>query len=57
MHKDRFFKERRRLFEEDVVETEEGVSYERSVCDFIAGMTDRYAQDLFTRIFMPSPYV
>ncbi|MGQ9499835.1 MAG: deoxyguanosinetriphosphate triphosphohydrolase [Dissulfurimicrobium sp.] len=56
-HKDRFFKERRRLFEEDVVEMEEDVSYERSVCDFIAGMTDRYAKDLFTRIFMPSSYV
>ncbi|MGB9713283.1 MAG: deoxyguanosinetriphosphate triphosphohydrolase [Dissulfurimicrobium sp.] len=56
-HRDRFFKERRRFLEEDVVDTENNVSYERSVCDFIAGMTDRYAQDLFTRIFVPSPYV
>lgn len=56
-HKDRFFKERIRLFEEDVVEAEEDIPYERRVCDLIAGMTDRYAQDLFTRIFVPSPYV
>lgn len=57
IHKDRFFKERKRLFEEDVIEAEKDAPYERSVCDFVAGMTDRYAQDLFARIFMPSPYV
>ncbi|NOQ46734.1 MAG: deoxyguanosinetriphosphate triphosphohydrolase [Desulfobulbaceae bacterium] len=28
----------------------------RRVCDFIAGMTDRYALDLYTRIFMPKPW-
>jgi len=32
-------------------------SYERRVCDFIAGMTDRYAQNLYEKIFMPSPLV
>ncbi|MDA8161917.1 MAG: deoxyguanosinetriphosphate triphosphohydrolase [Desulfobacteraceae bacterium] len=56
-HKDIFFNERIRLFEEDVVEVERDIPYERRVCDLIAGMTDRYAQDLFTRIFVPSPYV
>jgi dGTPase len=25
----------------------------RLVCDYIAGMTDRYAIDLFTRLFVP----
>jgi dGTPase len=28
----------------------------RYVCDFIAGMTDRYALDLYTHIFMPKPW-
>ncbi len=28
----------------------------RLVCDFIAGMTDRYALDLYTHIFMPQPW-
>ena len=28
----------------------------RSVCDFIAGMTDRYALELYNRIFMPRPW-
>ncbi len=28
----------------------------RLVCDFIAGMTDRYALDLYTHIFMPKPW-
>lgn len=28
----------------------------RLVCDFIAGMTDRYALDLYSHIFMPKPW-
>jgi dGTPase len=28
---------------------------ERIVCDFIASMTDRYALDLYEKIFFPSP--
>jgi len=28
----------------------------REVCDFIAGMTDRYALDVYTHIFMPQPW-
>lgn len=30
---------------------------ERTVCDLIASMTDRYALDLYTKIFFPSPFV
>ncbi len=30
---------------------------ERAVCDFIAGMTDRYALDLYKRIFLPKPWI
>lgn len=29
---------------------------QRRVCDFIAGMTDRYALDLYTQIFFPKPW-
>ncbi|GBC62369.1 deoxyguanosinetriphosphate triphosphohydrolase [Desulfonema ishimotonii] len=34
-----------------------GQSYERVVCDFIASMTDRYAMNLYARLFFPSPVV
>ncbi len=56
-HKNAFREESKRLFEEDVLEKINGTPYERKVCDFIAGMTDRYAQNLYSRIFMPSPLV
>jgi dGTPase len=29
----------------------------RTVCDFIASMTDRYAMNLYRKIFFPSPLV
>ncbi len=54
--KDAFIRESRSLFEEDVKE-KEGESYERRVADLIAAMTDRYAQNLYERLFMPSPLV
>jgi dGTPase len=28
----------------------------RAVCDFVAGMTDRYALDLYQDIFLPKPW-
>ena len=28
----------------------------RAVCDFVAGMTDRYALDLYHEIFLPKPW-
>ena len=43
-------------------EWEEAIAYapdtpkHRKVCDFIAGMTDRYALDLYTNIFFPKPW-
>jgi dGTPase len=30
---------------------------ERTVCDLIASMTDRYAMNLYQSIFFPSPLV
>ena len=32
-------------------------SKKRLVCDFVASMTDRYALDLYAKIFFPSPTV
>lgn len=32
-------------------------TYERIVCDFIASITDRYALDLYSKLFFPSPLV
>ena len=34
-----------------------GDSLERSVCDFLAGMTDRYAFNLYEKLFLPLPGV
>lgn len=34
----------------------EHANLHRQVCDFIAGMTDRYALGLYTHIFMPKPW-
>ncbi len=31
-------------------------SLERCICDFVAGMTDRYAFNLYERIFLPLPW-
>ena len=56
-HKDAFLRESKKLYEEDVLQHMEKVPYERMVSDFIAGMTDRYAQNLYSRLFMPSPLV
>jgi dGTPase len=30
---------------------------ERHVCDFIAGMTDRYAFNFYEKIFLPQPWL
>jgi dGTPase len=32
-------------------------TYERIVCDLIASITDRYALDLYSKLFFPSPLV
>jgi dGTPase len=36
---------------------EEGDMRERIVCDFIAGMTDRYALMIYEKIFLPQPWM
>lgn len=44
------------LFEQEIGVPKAGISRERMVCDFIAGMTDRYALNLYKRIFLPKPW-
>ncbi len=34
----------------------DGIGNHRAVCDFVAGMTDRYALDLYQEIFLPKPW-
>jgi len=41
---------------EELIPYEEGTSRHRKVCDFVAGMTDRYALALYTNIFFPKPW-
>lgn len=41
---------------EKVIDYDETTTREQMVCDFIAGMTDRYALDLYTNIFLPKPW-
>ncbi len=49
------------LLEQDMIWEKEdiyppGTSKHRMVCDFIAGMTDRYALSLYERLFLPKPW-
>jgi len=41
---------------ERVIDYPQDTPRERMVCDFVAGMTDRYALDLYTDIFLPKPW-
>ncbi len=40
----------------DTTDGREELPDHREVCDFIAGMTDRYALDLYANIFLPKPW-
>lgn len=41
---------------DDSIKYNEDTSRERKVCDFIAGMTDQYALDTYSNIFLPQPW-
>lgn len=41
---------------EQEIEYQENTPKERKVCDFVAGMTDRYALDLYSTLFFPKPW-
>lgn len=48
-HEEEFLKESGRSTEDE--------SLERHICDFIAGMTDRYAFNFYEKIFLPHPWL
>jgi dGTPase len=41
---------------DDSIQYGDDTTRERRVCDFIAGMTDQYALDIYTKIFLPQPW-
>jgi dGTPase len=45
------------IFQEQIGTIQPGTSREQTVCDFIAGMTDRYALHLHEKLFMPKPWM
>lgn len=45
------------VFQREIGEALPGTSREQTICDFIAGMTDRYALHLYERLFLPRPWV
>jgi dGTPase len=45
------------LFLQEIGEPDPSTARERQVCDHIAGMTDRYALDLYKRLFLPRPWM
>jgi dGTPase len=42
---------------EEILKVNAGSKGERAVCDFLAGMTDRYAIMTFERLFLPEPWM
>jgi len=51
------FLENDALFEQEIGPLSDSPTRERQVCDYIAGMTDRYALDLYKRLFLPRPWM
>jgi dGTPase len=45
------------LINMEMAEISKGQPMDRVVCDFIASMTDRYAINLYEKLFLPSPLV
>jgi dGTPase len=51
------FLEDQEVFEKEIGDVLPEVSREQAVCDFIAGMTDRYAIHLYEKLFLPKPWM
>ena len=41
---------------EEILQADPNDSIERRTADFVAGMTDEYAFELYTRLLLPSPW-
>jgi dGTPase len=52
-----FFLEKKEEFRKEAGEAFAHEPWERSISDFIAGMTDRYAFKLYEKIFLPQPWL
>jgi dGTPase len=42
---------------EEILRVTAGSDQKKAVCDFLAGMTDRYAMMTFERLFLPQPWM
>jgi len=51
-----YYMEHERLLAEKLGDFALSLSPERRVCDFVASMTDRYAMELYRKIFLPNVY-
>jgi dGTPase len=51
-----YFMENHEVLERELGQFAMSASPERRVCDFIASMTDRYAQNMYQKIFLPSVF-
>jgi len=51
-----YFVDNKAFFEEEIGGFAASVSHVRRVCDYIASMTDRYAQNMYQRIFLPKNF-
>ncbi len=49
--------ENKDFLEKEIGSFAASISQERRVCDYIASMTDRYAQNMYQRLFLPNPLV
>jgi len=52
-----YYLEHYRELPEDLIRVNEGEDPERAVCDFLAGMTDRFALNTYERLFLPQPWM
>ena len=52
-----YFLEHEEVFSKESGRSNPDEPLERCVCDFIAGMTDRYAFNLYEKIFLPQPWL
>jgi dGTPase len=52
-----YFMENREFLDREMGSFAASFSPERRVCDFLASMTDRYAQSMYKRLFLPRPLV
>jgi dGTPase len=51
------FLEDKEVFQQELGQVPLADSKERMVCDFVAGMTDRYALHLYEKVFLPKPWM